>query len=52
VPTCQGLHCPLIRFETNKQPCPSTKSNLRSELLTTLEASKNPTRGVASQPVP
>jgi uncharacterized protein len=41
VPTCQGLHCPLIRFETNKQPCPSTKSNLRDELLTTLEASNN-----------
>lgn len=52
VPTCQGIHCPLIRFETNKQPCPSTKSNLRNELLTTLEASKNPTRTDASQPIP
>jgi len=52
VPTCQGIHCPLIRFESNKQPCPSTKSNLRSELLTTLEASKKPTRSVASQSMP
>lgn len=49
VPTCQGMHCPLIRFETNKQPCPSTKSSLREELLTALEAGDGRARpGMAS----
>ena len=57
VPTCQGMHCPLVRFETNKQPCPSTKSSLRDELLTALEVGESRARPAAAstagtQPAP
>jgi uncharacterized protein len=38
LPTCQGIHCPLIRIEDNKQPCISTRSNLKRELLAVLDA--------------
>jgi len=38
LPTCQGLHCPLVRFEQNTQPCISTRGNPREELLATLDA--------------
>jgi uncharacterized protein len=41
LPTCQGLHCPLIRFEDNKQPCPSTKLHLRNQLITLLDIKKS-----------
>ena len=38
LPTCQGMHCPLIRFENHTQPCISTRSNPKGELLTILAA--------------
>ncbi len=38
VPTCQGIHCPLVRIEQHTQPCISTRSNPRGELLGVLEA--------------
>ncbi len=42
LPTCQGISCPLIRFEDNNRPCVTTpKVNLRNELLTIMETSQN-----------
>lgn len=38
VPTCQGMHCPLIRIEENRQPCPGYKNDLRSQLQGVLRA--------------
>jgi uncharacterized protein len=32
VPACQGMLCPLIRIEENKQPCPGYKGDLHGEL--------------------
>jgi uncharacterized protein len=34
LPSCQGLSCPYIRFETQKSPCDATvKHNLHNELV-------------------
>jgi uncharacterized protein len=33
LPNCQGIHCPLIRIDENTQPCISTRSNPKGELL-------------------
>jgi uncharacterized protein len=33
LPTCQGMHCPLVRMETNHAPCPGAKTQIRKELL-------------------
>jgi uncharacterized protein len=38
LPNCQGIHCPLVRIEQDTQPCISTRSNLKKELLATLDA--------------
>ena len=46
LPTCQGIHCPLIRIEHNVQPCISTRGNLKNELLATLEADGRMSRKV------
>ncbi len=35
-PTCQGMHCPLVRIESQKRPCPDVKRALRTELRRTL----------------
>lgn len=41
LPSCQGLSCPLVRFETKKSPCTATvKHNLHNELVDTLTAKK------------
>ena len=37
LPTCQGISCPLIRIEDDKQPCISTRSNPKGELLQILD---------------
>lgn len=42
LPSCQGIHCPLIRIQDGSQPCVSTRSNPKGELLEILEA---PARG-------
>lgn len=51
LPTCQGSHCPLIRFETNTQPCTYIRSNPKGELLSILNSSAAPTasRGVSQK---
>jgi uncharacterized protein len=36
LPTCQGLHCPLIRIEHNTQPCTPIRSRPKEELRATL----------------
>jgi uncharacterized protein len=46
LPTCQGVSCPLIRIEENTQPCISTRSNLKGELLAILDAPGNKGRRV------
>jgi uncharacterized protein len=38
LPTCQGIHCPLIRIEEHRQPCIGTRSNPKGALLTALIA--------------
>jgi uncharacterized protein len=38
LPNCQGIHCPLVRIEENIQPCISTRSNPKGELLAILDA--------------
>jgi uncharacterized protein len=38
LPSCQGIHCPLIRIEQNTQPCISTRGNPKGELLAILDA--------------
>lgn len=50
LPNCQGIHCPLIRIEQDKQPCISTRSNPRGELLATLEAPNHVPRYVTVNP--
>jgi uncharacterized protein len=37
LPSCQGISCPLIRIESGTQPCISTRSNPKGELLTILD---------------
>lgn len=37
LPTCQGLHCPLVRIEENTQPCTPVRSRPKVELLATLD---------------
>jgi uncharacterized protein len=46
VPNCQGIHCPLVRIEENTQPCISTRSNPKNELLAILDAPGNKGRSV------
>jgi uncharacterized protein len=36
LPTCQGIHCPLVRIEEHTQPCTPIRSRPREELLATL----------------
>ena len=33
LPTCQGMHCPLVRIQSKVAPCPGAKTQLRKELL-------------------
>lgn len=41
LPSCQGISCPLIRFDTKKSPCIATvKHNLHNELVDALAAKK------------
>lgn len=36
VSTCNGMHCPLIRIEQNRRPCPSSKYTAKHDLLAEL----------------
>lgn len=49
VPSCQGMYCPWIRIEQDIQPCPSTKRNIRRELLSTLDVSERKLRARQSE---
>lgn len=41
LPSCQGISCPLIRFESKQSPCIATvKHNLRNELVDALASKK------------
>ena len=37
LPTCQGLHCPLIRIEEHRSPCSPVRLNLKQALRETSE---------------
>lgn len=37
MPTCQGMYCPLVRFESQKTPCPTTRMNIKKEMLHVVE---------------
>src|SRR4029077_11854631 len=38
LPSCQGISCPLVRIENDRQPCISTRRNPKGELLEILDA--------------
>lgn len=38
LPSCQGIHCPLVRIKQDTQPCISTRSNPKGELLDAMSA--------------
>ncbi len=46
LPNCQGISCPLVRIESNKQPCISTRHNPKGELLEILDTPVNKERHV------
>ena len=37
LPTCQGIHCPLVRMEQDTQPCIKTRRYGKKQLLTAVE---------------
>jgi len=46
LPTCQGVHCPKIRLEENRRPCPGTRLNAKEELLEMLKGKEANARRV------
>lgn len=45
LPSCQGMSCPLIRFENGQSPCAATvKPNLRNEMNTMLSMRRSQAR--------
>lgn len=46
VPVCQGMHCPMQRINLGHRPCPPTKSQIKAELLETLELAMPKARAV------
>jgi len=33
LPTCQGMHCPKIRIDQNRSPCPDTRRNVKQLMV-------------------
>lgn len=33
LPTCQGIHCPMIRIQQDTQPCCPSRANFKTEML-------------------
>lgn len=46
VPTCQGIHCPKIRIEENRRPCPDTRLAAKRELSELFSARESSGRRV------
>jgi uncharacterized protein len=49
LPLCQGIHCPKIRIEEERQPCPDLRMELKYEMRDVLAASEAKSRRVAAQ---
>jgi len=48
LPSCQGMSCPLLRYEHNTSPCAATvKHSIHHELVAALNARKANARQVA-----
>ncbi len=45
-PTCQGMHCPLVRIRSQQRPCPDVKRTLHTELRRTLHERESKARHV------
>lgn len=45
-PICQGMACPMVRIETGERSCLDVKSNLRRDLLETVERYADAARAV------
>jgi uncharacterized protein len=42
MPTCHGMHCPMIRFEHGQRPCPPVKHTAKREMVEALSLSAMP----------
>lgn len=40
LPACQGVHCPKIRMDTERAPCPGIRRTAKQEMLDYFEASQ------------
>jgi uncharacterized protein len=40
LPACQGVHCPQIRMDTAKAPCPTIRRTAKQEMLDYFEANR------------
>jgi uncharacterized protein len=49
VPTCQGLHCPLVRIEKAKRPCPPTRLRAKDAMLEMVEVAEQKTARVGEE---
>lgn len=38
LPACQGIHCPQIRFDTGRAPCPGIRRTAKQEMVDFFEA--------------
>ncbi|MNU58223.1 hypothetical protein D3C71_473590 [compost metagenome] len=38
LPACQGIHCPQIRFDTGRRPCPGIRRTAKQEMVDFFEA--------------
>lgn len=47
VPSCQGLYCPLVRIEEHRTPCPSSRLNLKADLLEVAQLQKQKVKKVS-----
>ncbi len=49
LPLCQGIHCPKIRIEEERRPCPDLRMELKHEMRDVLAASDTQARRVQVQ---
>lgn len=49
LPMCQGIHCPMIRIEEERSPCPPLRMNLKQSLIDTYDLLASRARTTAVQ---
>ncbi|HEU0135276.1 MAG TPA: hypothetical protein VFR28_10670, partial [Allosphingosinicella sp.] len=50
LPACQGVHCPQIRMDRNKAPCPSIRRTAKEEMLDYFQAKQSAAGSSKSAP--